>query len=382
MKKKDCKNKTDDFVLTYDNYSSLDKPLQKIKQPILKAACKKYKLKISGNKDVLIERLRTLFDKIRKIIIVQSILRRKQCYIYIFGRGPAINNRELCNNNTDFITLEPINEILFKDFYSYKDTQGFVYGFNLSSLLSLIKTKKNIINPYNRTAISKDQQHEIIKLYNNTFIINQDFRKENNFHRTSKKPADRNSNYRPRVIPRISNNTPRVIPRISTVDNYNPAISRNLLLTEDLTERIDVLNTVRGRTYQERTQNVFIEMDTLGNYTNLSWFTSLTHLQYVRLYRCLFDIWMYRAQLSYEIKRQICPFYDLFDGIFPRHMYYDSITNEQIKQGCLIVIENLVYSSADIEYRKIGTLHALTALTMVNPNARIAMPWLYDSVAY
>jgi hypothetical protein len=152
-------------------------------------------------------------------------------------------------------------------------------------------------------------------------------------------------------------------------------------MTAEVQERIELLNTSRVRPYQERVENVFTEIDGLGNYTNLAWFTSLTHLQYVRLYRCLFDIWMYRAQLSFEVKRKICPLYDPFDGIFPRHIYYNTITNDQIKTGCLIVIENLVYSSTDIEYRKLGALHALTSLTMVNPNARIAMPWLYESIA-
>lgn len=94
----------------------------------------------------------------------------------------------------------------------------------------------------------------------------------------------------------------------------------------------------------------------------------------------MYDLWNYRAQISHSIKRIICPFYDPFDGIFPRQVYQDNITTEQIRKGCLIVFENLVYSSPDIEYRQIGALHALTSLTLVNPNVRIALPWLYESI--
>ena len=43
-------------------------------------------------------------------------------------------------------------------------------------------------------------------------------------------------------------------------------------------------------------------------------------------------------------------------------------------------MENLIYSSVDIEYRKIGALHSLTALTVVSHGARRALPWLYESL--
>jgi hypothetical protein len=50
--------------------------------------------------------------------------------------------------------------------------------------------------------------------------------------------------------------------------------------------------------------------------------------------------------------------------------------------ACLTVIENLVYSGIDEDHKKLGTLHALSGLTMVSHDARQAMPWLYDSVAF
>ena len=113
-----------------------------------------------------------------------------------------------------------------------------------------------------------------------------------------------------------------------------------------------------------------MEIDQLGNYTSSSWFNNLSHMQYIRLYRCIWDVWNYRGQLNSYMKRQICPFYDPFEGIFPRRLH-TNISLEQIKKGCLIVFENLVYSSYDIELRKIGALHCLSALTLVSSNARL-----------
>jgi hypothetical protein len=42
----------------------------------------------------------------------------------------------------------------------------------------------------------------------------------------------------------------------------------------------------------------------------------------------------------------------------------------------------MVYSGIDDDHRKIGAFHALSGLTIVSLDARLAMPWLYESVAY
>lgn len=352
--------------LTYDIFCKNDISLEKLKLPILKKSCKQYKLKVSGTKPILIERLRTFFNQTKNATTIQSALRMHQAKIYTNKRGPAVHIRKICNNSTDFVSLEPLEEIVFEYFYSYKDDNDFIYGFNLTSLLSLIKSDSKFINPYNRVAFSNESKQNIIALYNNTCIINAKFRAENEpFNQTIKPSLSR--------LP--------ILHTISTVVNYNPRLDRNLQITFELNQRLNHLINIRRRNINERITQMFIEIDSLGNYTNASWFNSLTHMQYVRLYRCLFDIWVYRGQISYSIKKKICPFYDPFEGIFPRTIYHDAITADHMKKACLIVIENLVYSSADIEYRKIGALHALSALTIVSHSARLAMPWLFESIA-
>jgi hypothetical protein len=42
----------------------------------------------------------------------------------------------------------------------------------------------------------------------------------------------------------------------------------------------------------------------------------------------------------------------------------------------------MVFLGINEDSRKLGTFHALSALTIVSAGARQAMPWLYDSVAY
>ena len=40
----------------------------------------------------------------------------------------------------------------------------------------------------------------------------------------------------------------------------------------------------------------------------------------------------------------------------------------------------MIFSGFDEEYRKLGILHVLTALTVVSANARSELLWLYESL--
>ena len=350
--------------LSYEIFTEEDINISKVKLPVLKAACHYYKLRISGTKPILIERLHSFFIKYKFTIKIQSIFRMHLANFYVNKRGPAINNKKICNNATDFVTLEPIEDIDFDSFFSYKDKQGFIYGFNIVSLIALLRSKNMIINPYNRDTLNKTMINEIITFYNSTCFISKEFNKDNN-------PYSRIIRIRRNIL--LNTN-------ISSVDNYVPNIDRSILITYDLNQRLLFITEARERSLEDRISQLFIEIDNLGNYTNRSWFMTLSHMQYVRLYRCLFDIWVYRGQMSYTVKRTICPFYEPFEGIFPRNIYHDNITMLDMKKACLIVMENLVYSAADIEYRRIGALHALSALTIISPNARLSLRWLYESV--
>ena len=68
------------------------------------------------------------------------------------------------------------------------------------------------------------------------------------------------------------------------------------------------IRTTRSKTISERVRLLFIEIDTLGNYSNHEWFSNLDRRSFIRYFRILRDIWIYRAQIPSIIKFKICPF--------------------------------------------------------------------------
>lgn len=165
-------------------------------------------------------------------------------------------------------------------------------------------------------------------------------------------------------------------------------INHQVMESEQHQEDPTVLENIRNRVtvfkqqpINTRINELFMYIDQLGNYTNASWFSGLNKRKYYIFYSQLRELWTFRAQIPNNVKSRICPFGDPFlqsSAIFRKP--YDQITDDEIIEGCLDVIENIILTSTDIEYRKIGCLHALTALTVVSPESRLQYGYLYDLV--
>ena len=79
--------------------------------PQLKMICRHYKQKLSGNKDEVQNRI--LFYMLRScdINIIQNAWRKHIIKKYHRLRGPAITNRKLCINDTDFCSMDNLEDI-------------------------------------------------------------------------------------------------------------------------------------------------------------------------------------------------------------------------------------------------------------------------------
>ena len=332
--------------LSYEDYISKNVILKKYKIPDLKSIAKQHKIHITGTKVVLIKRIETHFLHIKNSIIIQRYFRGHMARLFIKLRGPAVNNRSICVNETDGYTLEPLKEIDFEKFYSYTDKKNFIYGFDIFSLLQIYKKNGKILNPYTRERFDNRIINEVVCLGKIIHIIQP--------HLFEDEPAQP-----------IQNSI------VANTHNFNG----------QQIELLNKLQEIRSRSIQTRINDLFIEIDLLGNYTQSVWFSQLEKREYIRFFRLLHNLWNFRGQLSNETKKRICQIYDPFLNIrLPNNLF--DLSLEQIKKACVTIIEDMVYCGIDTEYRKIGALHVLSILTVVSVPARNNMMWLYESLLY
>jgi len=120
----------------------------------------------------------------------------------------------------------------------------------------------------------------------------------------------------------------------------------------------------------------------LGNYSDPNWFLSLQRNQLIRFYNELYDIWTYRANLSEQIKINICPPRGSPFNTFERTIILNESNVFIMQTKILNILEKLVYNGIDNDSKTLGAYYILAALTLVSPNAANSLSWLYQSVVY
>jgi hypothetical protein len=356
-------------ILKINDYFTHNIDLKKFKLNYLRPIAKYYKLKSSGNKNELIDRIINFFVSTKNSIIIQSWWRRHIVILFFKLRGPAYKNNNLCVNDNDFWTLEPISKISKIHFFTYTSLDK-IYGCNFKSILELLNHNSNPSNPYDREPISKNTIKEIMNL----FYINKILFPEYEF--------DNNSNFNLHKI-----DIPEFYNSINLCYSYFRPKTFNKNILKNSNYKIKYINICNKRItpIEERINSVFILFDRYDNYTQSSWFYNLSFNKLVAFYRCLFDIWNSRFNpIGTCVKRKICTLFDPFQTIFRGSVFYNSNDHNNsiysMRVACITIIENFLFTSIDDEYSKIGALNCLTAFTVVCPAARATMPWLYDSI--
>lgn len=354
---------TNKFMYTFDEYMKNPLILKKFKIYQLKIIAKKLNLHITGKKIILIQRIEEHYIKTYLAIKLQKIYRGYIVRESIILKGPALRNRDLCVNKNDGYSLEPINEIPYQRFYSYRDSKNFVYGFDIIFLIIELKKKGKILNPFSMSLIDDSNVRNILKIEK---VIKQSY----SYILDKEELEILNSN-------RFNNNNNNYPVRInSNQQNTHIRFEETIIINQnELTELKLKMDELRLMSITQRIENLFIEIDLLGNYTTSEWFKNLTHLELSRLFNCLYDIWHFRARLSTEVKKKICHLNDLF--LMNNSRIY---TNETVREHCIFVMENMIHYGVDREHKQLGALHVLSALTVVSIPARISMNWLYEAI--
>jgi hypothetical protein len=218
--------------------------------PQLKEICKQYKLKISGNKTQLVERINKYLKETTAATRIQRAFRNHLTRQYNYYKGNHLKNK--CVNETDFYSLDEMSEVPYQQFFAFKDVGGHVYGWDIASLWNLlVRTKpgEKLLNPYNCQPFPTDMWASLNSVF-----------------------------------------------RLSKV------LKINVKLNIDVDE--SYINS-----FESKLLSTFQHINSLGNYTEHNWILDLNISQLHRFLQELRDIFFHRAGLDNNTRNLICPHY-------------------------------------------------------------------------
>jgi len=278
----------------------------------LKSIAKLFHLKISGNKSELTKRIHTYMVCYKYATKIQHAYRRM-----LSNKYRALVRFRNTVNEDDFLSMEKLADIPKYQFFSFNDTDGFVYGFDVLSFYQLTVINGVKENPYTRR------------------------------------------NFQANVI-----------------DDFNKLVRLAKCLKLPLNVKMEEDIVTPSQKQELRIVELFQTINSLGNYANYEWFMDLDSIKLLKFVKELHDIWTFRSQLSETVKRNICPAGDPFR----RMSFFRTSHIHEIREGILTIMENMINSGIDKDSKTLGSYYTLCALTLVSYNASVALPWLYQSV--
>ena len=288
----------------------------------LRCRLKSLGLKVSGVKAALQIRLR---NHMEMVVVAQHSQRLARAWLvrrYIARKGPAIHRRDLLVNPKDFYTQESVAQISHEQFFSFADSEGQLYGFNLLSFSNLrLGSDTQLRNPYTNVVISDDA-------------------------------------YR----------AARAAIRLGRILGYT--VNTQIKHPASKSEEIII--------------SLFQEINALGNHTNYRWLADAPTMRLRVFCTNLHVIWKYRTGMPYAARCRICPPHgEVLPSFLLSHgtTYLGSEDREtllaEIGRACL----SFITKARDIEDRRLAANLLLCSLTTISRRAAVALPWLYESFA-
>ena len=211
--------------------------------------------------------------------------------------------RRNCNNSEDFYTYDPLNEINDNYFYSYKDLKGFQWGFDIRSLIKLIQMGYH--NPYTTEKFPENILRDVKK-------------------------------------------------KIKILKEKNLLIDIEEIVLRD-----------RKADIKQKIVDLFSDIELNGYSCQINWFLDMSGRRLKELYKQLEDLWNYRAQLSIESKRNICP---------PDGRIFTTPIIDVMNYNCKEDLQELIIhdiskfkNAVNSSDRKLGYMYFIIGLSMVSP---------------
>lgn len=272
-------------------------------------------------------------------VFIQKNIRRFNIQRFLDNKSPSktwlpSKRKRLCKNDSDFYTLEAVEDIPLKQYICYVDENDCYWGFNMISLYNYFKhqyaisrSKNNINNPYTNLPFS------------NTFMDN------------FKHHIFVSEKYGFNIDLKISNGN----------------------------EADDIANAQR---LQDMLYNNIGIIEQHGYLLRGEWISSLSKERLIKFLYELNDIWEYRSQIDRATRRQIC---------YPSGTPFGSLQSINVLNGenyehvfkmALLVIQNFIAKGVTYSDCETGILYVLSALSLVSHDFANAYPWIYAQSHY
>lgn len=316
----------------------------------LRTLCGHYSIKKSGTKPDLTQRIYTFLKQTYFIRRIQRNFKDFLSKKYRKLSGPGYLQTTKCVNDTDFYTFDKISNIKPMELFTYRDNDNKIYGFHIASIFHLIITSyPTITNPYNRNVMPSAIIRNLYEKLIYGSIIG---------FRVSIKLDDSDDDS-------DDSHSSAVHPHSSSIVGGGGAI-----LSREKQEELFIVD-------------LFQHINTLGNYSDSEWFIVLQRDELIRFIRHIYDIWHYRANLSQEIKQRISPPNGNPFVLHNAHVNLNVITlltAAELRTIGVSIIERMTRRGVSREDQCLGAFYVLATLTIVNQDARNALPWLYEAV--
>lgn len=241
-------------------------------------------------------------------------------------RGPAYWSRTLCTNDADFFSTDATTDISGVTFYSYKDTDNHIYGFDIRSIHTLLYRARS------HAAVGEHASNPFTRAPFPLFVARQ-------------------------------------------VGTLVRALTRQRIPTE----WAPLAPPTPEQQIRMKIVDAFSKIDELNYYSSPDWFLELDVEGHRQFYVVMFDIWTHRAGLSIAQKNTIVPGFASRLFRTPRWAVAD-MAIDALQRLNLAVIRMMISSATDRNDRILGAMYVVSALTLVCDAARIAYPWLHESV--
>jgi hypothetical protein len=390
--------------------------LRKTKLPDLKLSARLAGLRVSGNKTDIIHRLEVHFVCNRSAIRIQRVARGFFARALERLHGPAMVPFRVrrgtpgfvdleCVNPTDFHSMCPLSTVPREAFFSYRSADGFLYGFDVCSLVMLFRCTSRFENPYTREEFTGTDIVNIQDVFRKMVLVAPHLVDDMDYylcrfgmelsehshrlgHRMGTRPQQPH-----RAIPAAAAD------RTTFLDwptSFSPLTLSDLDVAEELPERdaqpgavpapLELVGPAEEAAplpsplplpLEARIDHVCARMTELTAHTvPPEWFHGFSRTHWERYYHFFYVWWTRLNGMQVHEKQCVCGPTDPF-AAFDR-LCHGTDDDGEVKELCVQLTEQMVYAGADESWQRRGCMQVLTIMSIMRRDARQQWPDLCE----